>query len=91
MAVFPGLSYQNGRWHTQATSNPWLDDKFRPFAIYDNYTDHNHATPEEYQVGFDVLGPQFFLPTQCIWKTSFNIPKRVSKTIAVVKGEGYDD
>jgi hypothetical protein len=61
MSVYPGLSYEGGHWHINSsspTSNKWLQEKFIPMAIFDNYTDYNHTEyPQDYQVGYDILGP----------------------------------
>ena len=50
--------------------------------------DTHHSDPADYNVNWDIYGPQFFLPTQCLLETSVQIPRRTSNDIAVVKGVG---
>lgn len=85
------MTYNYTGWADINAGHSDVDERFRPIAIYDNITDTHNPDPADYNEGFDWIGPQFFLPSQCTFKTSVMIPKRTSRCLGVVKGVGDTD
>ena len=83
---YPGLPWMPrfGNWSTDPDKGYLLNDLIHDFVIYDNATDHHNPDPADYMVAYDIMGPQWVLPSQCIKRTSFLIPKKTSPIIAFI-------
>ena len=51
---------------------------------YANYSEKHDKIPEDYSVGWDWHGPQFYAPTHCLKTFDFNRPKASAPLIAVI-------
>ena len=91
-AMYAGIHWvgeEDGHWVTKGSDNNGpINDMVRNFFIFDNKTSHNSPDdPENYNVGYDIEGPMFLLPSQCIKRTSFLVPKKTSPLIAFIGNE----
>lgn len=51
---------------------------------YANYSENHDKIPEDYSVGWDWHGPQFYAPSHCLKTFDFNRPKASAPLIAVI-------
>jgi len=68
LPVYPGVGLgTNGYWSNSTRDNDYWDLINRPMVVYSNYTTGDtHDTIDEYEMGFDKFGPQFYTPTHCM-------------------------
>ena len=90
--LFPSLEWEvtrrGGDWSSNKTTSPhYVNAMVMDMMTYDNKSSRipdDKNTTDFYEVQYDILGPQFLLPSQCLKKTSFLIPRRTSPWIALV-------
>lgn len=82
LVAMPGAGNTDGSWDTSSRGNFYVNGKVRPFFKYANYTEKNDR--DEYDIGFDWHGPQFYAPSQCIKTLDWNKPRRSSPLIAII-------
>ena len=53
----PVSTYNETGWRPASEGNNKCSERMHPIAKYDNFTDTEHADPNEYRIGYDLYGP----------------------------------
>ena len=65
--TYPSVSFlENWSWGMFTSENPYSNERNIPLVMYSNYTRDTHDPLDDYDMGYDWYGPQFFFPTHCM-------------------------